>query len=71
MYPNPVKDKLNIGGLKQGIQYECAIFRIDGRIASKQNITNKDDIDVSSLSPPLYVIILKDKASSEQTALSF
>jgi len=71
VYPNPAVDKLTINGLDQDSQYECEVYGPDGRISLQQNIYSGDVLNVDSLAKSYYVMVLKDKKSTEQITLSF
>lgn len=71
VYPNPVEDKLTIIGLNQGRQYECKVYGADGRISLQQNILFGEDLNVDTLAKSCYVMVLKDKKSSDQITLRF
>jgi hypothetical protein len=51
MYPNPVGDRLYITGSNN---YSLRIFNQEGQLL--MTVKNSSEIDVSSLSPGLYII---------------
>jgi uncharacterized protein YjdB len=71
LYPNPVLSKLCIEGLNQSGQYECFIYDLKGRISLHKNIQSGDILNVDTLSNSYYVMVLKDKKSSDQISFSF
>ncbi|SFH87133.1 M1 family aminopeptidase [Halpernia frigidisoli] len=54
IYPNPVKNSLNISGLKDSTAFE--IYGIDGRKIKSGNYIPNSNIDVSKLSKGFYLI---------------
>jgi len=71
LYPNPVLSKLSIQGLNQSGQYECFIYDLHGRISLHKNILSGDVLNVNTLAKSYYVLLLKDKKSSDQITFSF
>ncbi len=65
IYPNPVKDILNIKSLEPISDYE--IYSLDGRKLIKGNKVNDSKIDVSNLTKGNYLIKFQTKGK-EQTA---
>ena len=64
IYPNPVKDVLNIQGLDTKLN-EVAIYTIEGRKVLTQT-ANLDRINTSNLSQGVYFIKLKS-SNAERT----
>lgn len=62
IYPNPVKDILNIVDVKD--IYSIKIFDVQGRLM--YNEKGKSQLDVSKLSKGLYILVLETKDSKNQ-----
>lgn len=58
IYPNPVKDILNISGISRNADYE--IKNVEGRMLRKG--TTSGSIDVSNLSKGIYILSIKDNS---------
>ena len=71
LYPNPVLSKLCIEGLDESGQYECFIYELNGRISLHKIIHSGDVLNVDTLAKSYYVMVLKDKKTSDQITLSF
>lgn len=54
IYPNPVKNELNISGIKGKQSYE--IFSIDGQLVKKGTYIGTQKIDASALTKGIYLI---------------
>ncbi len=62
VYPNPVKDELNIAGIETEI-IDLIIYSIDGKLVySQKNFENKQSINVSFLLAGNYVVTIKTEA---------
>jgi len=58
IYPNPVRDKLNVSGLSS--ETVARIYSINGQLMLTRNLTNTlEEINVSDLSDGLYIIKLE------------
>ena len=56
IYPNPVKDNLNIRNAENMYGNDVCIYSITGVLVSKYSQWNGEDIDISHLSPGIYFI---------------
>ena len=57
IFPNPVKNYFQIKGISNIA--EIIIFTIDGKEILRQNITNNQNIDVSTMKNGIYILIIK------------
>lgn len=64
IYPNPVKNVLNVKSAKPVLEYE--IYSLDGRMLKTGNEINDSKIDISQLQKGNYLLKTKTK-NSEQT----
>jgi lysophospholipase L1-like esterase len=71
LFPNPVRNELNVLGLEQNKHYDYSVYSLDGKKTLKSIRLTKNTVDVSGLPSSHYIIILNDKLSSEQIALHF
>jgi len=71
IYPCPVKEVLNMYGLKTNRQYECSIYGLDGRLVLRKRMEWRKGLDVSALAPAQYVLLLKDLSALTQESLCF
>lgn len=55
IFPNPAKDKITISNLDKG---QCSIWSITGQRISEQNINSSGELDISRLSPGIYMLIV-------------
>ncbi len=54
-YPNPVKDILTIKSLAQPIE-NYSIYTVQGQIVQSDSLINKNQINISSLTPGVYLL---------------
>ncbi len=59
LFPNPVKNELNIKGISKVSSYE--IFAVDGKLVGKGEFKPSSKIDVSRLLPGIYLIKIGGK----------
>lgn len=71
IYPCPVKNILNINGLKHGRQYEYTIYNLAGRVVMKNIVENDKGLNVSLLPAAQYLLSLKDMNNLLQSTFSF
>jgi hypothetical protein len=65
LYPNPVKDQLFF---KTSISLETAtVYRLNGKLVSKYNISNLNTIDTANLTHGLYFVIVEDREGNKIT----
>lgn len=65
-YPNPVIDILNINGIKNNESTSFLIISTNGKIIRSGNITTSFiKLNLSNLTPGVYIIILKNSNNSE------
>jgi uncharacterized protein YjdB len=69
--PNPVTDKLIIGGISTTNNLKGAIYCVDGRAALSNLAINNNQLNVSSLQPGLYILSMRNYDSNENFRLSF
>lgn len=62
VYPNPATDVVTIGGLETGTQYAATVVDISGRTVISESVNaGQNTLDVSFLSPGLYVLSVVDE----------
>ncbi|MBN1187623.1 MAG: cadherin-like domain-containing protein [Bacteroidales bacterium] len=64
IYPNPVKDKLFIEGMKGSATLE--IWNINGQVVYAGSISAGEAIDVSNMQKGMYIMVLKDYGVREK-----
>ncbi len=66
VYPNPVHDQLFISpGLPHGEPFRIELLTLGGRVIMMKNITNESYIDVSGLSPSVYILRISQGEESK------
>ena len=65
IYPNPVKDVLNID-LKTN-QGEVKIFDLSGKVIKTASVNKSGSVDVSKLSKGLYIVEITMNGTSKVT----
>jgi hypothetical protein len=66
LYPNPVNGILNIKTNMEADNYNLKIMNQEGQLCYTYNFTGNASLDVSTLKPALYYVIITDQSSGEQ-----
>ncbi len=69
VYPNPVKDYLNIN-LKNSTEMQMAVYDLSGRNVLNQKLNAINKIYVADLSPGMYLLKLSDKNGSKSMKIN-
>lgn len=59
LFPNPVKNELNVKGISKVTRYE--IYAVDGKLVGKGEFIPSCKIEVSLLVPGIYLIKIRGK----------
>jgi hypothetical protein len=70
LYPNPATDVLFIRNFSAE-KSEVSIYSSDGRLVIKQNMENRSEVNVRSLSPGIYSVSLKDNSGKVISKMKF
>ncbi|HBK82341.1 MAG TPA: hypothetical protein DDZ41_01895, partial [Flavobacterium sp.] len=66
VYPNPATDVISIDGLQDASNVDFIVTDILGKNVSKNSSLNNNQIDVSSLTPGIYFLLLNIDNSQEK-----
>jgi Secretion system C-terminal sorting domain/Pregnancy-associated plasma protein-A len=58
VYPNPVDDNFQLSGLSETENYTFKLYNVNGILKKSITVSGKSNIDISDLSPGLYIIKL-------------
>lgn len=64
VYPNPVRDFLQVQGLKAGLSYQAQIMSLDGRVLREEALG--ESLDLRSLAPGVYILQITDSEGASQ-----
>ena len=69
VFPNPIKNLLNIKWQNEMRKLAIQIFTLEGKILQAENIENKNQtsIDVSNLSSGIYLLNIEDEEGNTET----
>ena len=70
VFPNPVSDQLVVAGLNQSVQMDISLFDAAQREVLKTSCIGQTILDVSSLSPGVYLVAVRTAYGRSHTKVS-
>ncbi|WP_243349315.1 GDSL-type esterase/lipase family protein [Parabacteroides sp. FAFU027] len=69
--PNPAQNEVTIDGLTSDRPYDYSVYKLDGQIVLNGQLSDKKEINITSLSPMQYVLVIKGVGNSISQGFKF